>query len=89
MLGAIAGDVIEVRDFPTQKQPVTSGSFGSSPGIDRIGHQGQKRESLRDARLLRRLVRRLDHSRRVDERQEATRHPMPPDFRLRFPWPFS
>jgi len=28
MLGAIAGDVIEVRDFPTQKQPVTSGSLG-------------------------------------------------------------
>jgi hypothetical protein len=60
--------------------------LGSGPGIDRIGHQEQKRGS--PLSFFCGFYPRLDRSWRVDERQ-ATHHPMPPDFWLRFPSPFS
>src|SRR6202011_3513389 len=52
-----------------EKQPHANAGNGSSPGIDRIGHQQQKRGLPRDDGLLRRLKLRLAQSQRVVERQ--------------------
>ncbi len=48
-------------DQAPSKRTVANVDRGSDPGIDRNGHQKQKRGSPRDDCLLRRLVPRLDH----------------------------